>query len=213
VDPNSASRIEDLELVNALTFIDGSNNGIGTINMNGNSVQIGNSIADSSSDVDICVGDSSCTGKIDAGTIDPPYTINGKRYATYLPAMTGVKEETAGTLAASGAQRTAEGYAYVLDFNNAEEGSDLWLFGKASNIKSNMAKMSVLLTPSENARTWYKTDPANGVVIVYSSRPTTISYRLTAPRFNAPEFGNRRPDTASADGSSMIPTSSRTRIS
>ena len=38
------------------------------------------------------------TGKIDVGTVDPPYTINGEKYATYMSGMIGVKEEVTGTL-------------------------------------------------------------------------------------------------------------------
>ena len=38
------------------------------------------------------------TGKIDVGTVDPPYTINGEKYATYMSGMVGVKEEVTGIL-------------------------------------------------------------------------------------------------------------------
>ena len=34
----------------------------------------------------------------DAGTVDPVYTIGGERYATYMAAMIGVKEETTGVV-------------------------------------------------------------------------------------------------------------------
>ncbi|MFH1230056.1 MAG: hypothetical protein V1709_01025, partial [Planctomycetota bacterium] len=72
------------------------------------------------------------------------------------------------------------------------EASDLWLFSKTTSLRDHIDRMTVLLTPSDNTRTWYKIDKANFTLTLYSSRPTAISYRLTAPRFNEEDFANTR---------------------
>lgn len=134
---------------------------------------------------------SNCDGKINAGTIDPPYTINGKKYATYIASMTGVKEETAGVV------RTSErvpgvGYRKIIDFNNEADGSDLWLFAKTSKLKENIKDLVVLLTAADNTRTWFDIDKDNLRLTIYSSKPTSVSYRLTSPRFDAEKWKNIR---------------------
>ena len=87
-------------------------------------------------------------------------------------------------------------YEQVIDFNNQISPSDLWLFSKTTNLRNNIDKMNVLLTPSDNTRTWYKIDKDNFRLTIYSSRPTTISYRFTAPRFDYEQWTNARPDDA-----------------
>ncbi|QQG44292.1 MAG: hypothetical protein HYW86_00005, partial [Candidatus Roizmanbacteria bacterium] len=146
----------------------------------------------------VCIdtGGGNCDGKLDAGTIDPPYTINGKKYATYLSSMIGIKEETTGAIQTS-QYITDTGYQYVVDFNDLVEGSDLWLFSKTTNLKKNLDKLVALLTPSDNTRTWYKIDKENLRLTIFSSRPTTISYRLTAPRFDHEIWTNSREDGGS----------------
>jgi len=134
---------------------------------------------------------SSGAGKLDAGTIDPPYTINGEKFATYMAGMTGVKEETTGTVMAT-EFLSGSGYRATLDFAGALTGSDLWLFAKTSNLKENLDKMVVLLSSSSNGRTWYEIDPHSGKLHLYSSIPAMISYRLTAPRFDAETWSNIR---------------------
>jgi hypothetical protein len=128
-------------------------------------------------------------GKIDVGTIDPVYTINGKQCATYMPAMTGVKEETTGVASLE----CSDGLCtYVIDFNSLEEGSDLWLFAKTTNLKKNMDKMSVLLTPSFKGRAWYEKDGSK--ISIFARRmsgiSSDVSYRLTAPRFDHEKWTN-----------------------
>jgi len=145
----------------------------------------------------VCIGDptnQSCNGKIDAGTIDPPYTINGKRYSTYVASMTGVKEETTGLVALTTKSKTVSGYEYVIDFNAQADGSDLWLFAKTTALQARLERMSVLMSPSDSARTWYKIDSERETLTFYSSRPTTISYRLTAPRFDDTVWKNVTPN-------------------
>jgi len=192
IDPANATKSMVLasaaDIGGVLTLTNGSN-------ISGNNNAVG--IVGVSGGTDICVGGGSCTGKIDAGTVDPPYTINGKKYATYMLSMTGVKEETTGIIELRSKNQELRAYEYEINFNNQSEGSDLWLFAKTTNLKNIMDKMTVLLTPSDNTRTWYKTDKENYKLTIYSSRPTTISYRLTAPRFDYENHRNDRPDNSS----------------
>lgn len=130
-------------------------------------------------------------GKLDAGTIDPPYTINGERYATYLSGMTGVKEETTGTI------QTSEfipgmGYRATLSFAHAQKDSDLWLFSKVTDLKNNFDNLVVLLSPGSDTQTWYQAYPEYGEIDIFTSSPARVSYRLTAPRFDATSWTNTR---------------------
>ena len=135
------------------------------------------------------------SGKLDAGTIDPPYTIDGNKYATYVTSMTGVKEETTGNIATS-EYLAGQGYRATLDFSSAEAGSDLWLFSNVTRLSENSDKLVVLLSPSANTKAWYSMD-SSGKLFIYTSTPTSVSYRLTAPRFDSDSWTNdRNSDTA-----------------
>lgn len=143
----------------------------------------------------LCVDEgtgSACDGKINAGTIDPPYTINGKKYATYLPSMTGVKEETTGKVMLTERNEEAKAYIKRIALGNQPEDSDLWLFAKATNLKDQIQDMTVLLSANTNGKTWYSVDPSTMVLTLYSSTPSEVSYRLTAPRFDAGRWANTR---------------------
>ncbi len=133
------------------------------------------------------------TGKINAGTIDPIYTIGGVKYATYLPGMTGVKEETTGAIILKNKNQNNE-YYYEIDFNSLEAGSDLWLFGKTTDILDNFDQLAVLLTPSFNGKVWYTKDQQNKKLRLFaqteSQTDLEISYRLTAPRFDHTQWSN-----------------------
>ncbi|MBI2279040.1 MAG: hypothetical protein HYU81_03195 [Candidatus Brennerbacteria bacterium] len=140
------------------------------------------------------------SGKIDAGTIDPVYTIGGERYATYVSGMTGVKEETTGVIKLPTTNDQLP--TAVLDFKTAEEGSDLWLFAKAANLEGEgFANLAVLLTPNFDGKTWYEKDYKNKTIAIYASLfencklkiencSLEVSYRLTAPRFDWREWTN-----------------------
>jgi len=144
------------------------------------------------------------TGKITVGTVDPVYTINGTKYATYLPGMTGQKEETSGVISCQVKHGRCE---YKIDFSTAKEGSDLWLFYKISSFKNNFGKLTVLLTPSFDGQAWYEKDAAANVLKIFAQPEdiadgwVEISYRLTAPRFDAAEWTNRAKDS---DGHGFI---------
>ncbi len=175
----------------------------GGINVDGDiSLDGGGTISSDTNDIvidpgsgTVCIGASgTCADKVDAGTVDPPYTINGQKYATYMASMTGVKEETTGLIQTTD-KVDGLGYRQVIDFKNLEEGSDLWLFSRTTELQKNIDNLVALLTPETNTRTWYEVDKQNLRLIIYSARPTTISYRLTAPRFDADQWNNTR-DTA-----------------
>jgi hypothetical protein len=141
--------------------------------------------------------------KINAAEVDPPYTIGGKKYATYMAGMTGLKEETTGVVKLSGGK-------YVMDLAKAEDGSDLWMFYKTANLEARAyvapdgkvyrvtpeeiwGGVVVLLTPGFDGSVWY--EKADGRIIIHGSKDGEVSYRLTAPRFDVgAKDGNRRPE-------------------
>ncbi len=132
-------------------------------------------------------------GKLTVLTFDPAYSIDGTHYATYGVSTIGIKEETTDNVYTTELVPNV-GYKHTIDFKGASEGSDLWLFSRVVNIKKNISKMSVLLTAADNARTWYTVDPNNYTLSVYSSKPTLVSYRLSAPRVDAEKWTNYNHD-------------------
>lgn len=141
---------------------------------------------------DLVVGPNG-TGKIDAGTIDPIYTIGGTRYATYMAGMTGVKEETTGQVSVK-CKVKGEKCSTIIDFKNLKEGSDLWLFSRTANIKKNFSRMVALLTPAFDGRVWYEKDEDALKLTIYGTQAGEVSYRLTAPRFDFESWSNRPED-------------------
>lgn len=134
------------------------------------------------------------TGKINAGTIDPIYTINGVNYATYMAGMTGVKEETTGVLQIPCDRGVCR---HVIDFKKAAKGSDFWLFAKASDLPRHMDQMAVILSPAFDGKVWY--EKLDGKLVVSAraeggQSAVEVSYRLTAPRFDADEWSNYNND-------------------
>ncbi len=142
----------------------------------------------------------SCSGKLDAGTIDPPYTINGDKYATFLPAMTGIKEETTGKVLITEKNDAANAYIKRIELGNQTVGSDLWLFSKVTNLKDQAKDLVVLLSSTTNGKIWYTVNPSDLVLTLYSTTPTEISYRLTAPRFDSYKWSNARGEGEHASG-------------
>lgn len=136
-------------------------------------------------------------GKITVGTVDPVYTINGDKFATYGVEMTGVKGETTGVADFPGTSfSTDQTYSYTLDLAGAEKGSDLWLFKETTQIlKNNLNGLVVILTPSFDGDVWYVKNVAKGTVTLFakpsaSAASLEVSYRLTAPRFDANQWSN-----------------------
>jgi len=133
------------------------------------------------------------TGKIDAGTVDPVYTIDGKSYATYMAGMTGIKEETTGVMQLKYSSNKKV-YTASIDFNNLDKESDLWIFSRIIDKDINL--ISVLLTPNSPGKVWYEKNAEGRKIIFYSDKSSEISYRLSAPRFDYKEWPNLREDQA-----------------
>jgi len=128
-------------------------------------------------------------GKIDAGTIDPIYTIGGTSYATYVASIIGIKEELLDTTTLQ-ATSDPSVFTHVIDFSSALEGSDLWIFKNIIDWGTDMEDLSVLLTSENNSRVSYKKDAENNRVIIYGDSAAEVSYRLSAPRFDHATWTN-----------------------
>lgn len=135
------------------------------------------------------------SGKMDVGTVDPPYTINGEKYATYLSSTIGIKEEVMGKITVS-EPVDGLGYRALIDLDAQPKGSDLWLFSKTTDLKTNIGHLSVLLTAAGQAKTWYEVDEPNKILAIYSSTPVDVTYRLSAPRFDSAQWTNTRTGSA-----------------
>jgi hypothetical protein len=145
----------------------------------------------STGNIRMTIGNAGSASELDVGTIDPVYTIGGKKYATYMAGMVGIKEETNGVLSLS--KQSAGLFMTKIDFKNAPESSDIWLFGKVTNLIGNrdhFDETTCLLTPNFAGQIWYEKDWANLSINIFA-RPDNInrdnvevSYRLTAPRFD-----------------------------
>jgi hypothetical protein len=132
-------------------------------------------------------------GKLTVGTVDPVYSISGKKYATYGPESIGVKVGHTDVLKLVLNKNKYEG---VLDFKNAKEGDDLWLFAKTTNLASNFDKLTIQLTPAFKGKVWYNKDKENMIVKIYgeadelNNNELEVSYSLSAPRFDSEEWPN-----------------------
>ncbi|MEK7630091.1 MAG: hypothetical protein AAB432_01765 [Patescibacteria group bacterium] len=123
-------------------------------------------------------------GKINAGTIDPVYTINGARYATYSPESVGIKVQV------TGVANLKNGKA-VISFASAAEGSDLWLFARTTNLqKEGLNNVIVLLTPTFSGNVWYQKNESVKTITIYGSANGEVSYQFIAPRFDAAKWTN-----------------------
>ena len=136
------------------------------------------------------------TGKLTANTIDPLYTIGGTNYSTYVPGMTGEKEETAGMV---NLQKGSDGtYSATMDFATEPKGSDLWLFAQATNVAHMMNQLIVTLTPSFDGNVWYTKNASTDTLVLHGSVAGEVSYNLTAPRFDAAQWPNLAPANESS---------------
>jgi len=139
-------------------------------------------------------GDIRITGKLDVGTIDPPYTIDGVKYATYVPSMTGVKEETTAKFTLSQYDTSRKLYAYTIDFDSLEKNSDLWLFYQVTDFGIDWQHLVVSLTPAFDGHVFYEENIAENSLTIYSDTRGSVSTRLIADRFDASQWPNLRPD-------------------
>ena len=124
------------------------------------------------------------TGKINAGTIDPIFDINGKKYATYMADFAGgTRVEASGTIQLTTDNLQPE---TVIDFDGLEKDSDLWLFWQASN--KNINDVALLLTPGFEGKVWYEKN--GNSIIIYGDRAGEVSFRLSAPRVDYQKWRN-----------------------
>lgn len=137
------------------------------------------------------------TLKVDFGTIDPPYFIDGVKYATYVASMTGQKEETTGVAHLTRPEGSTGSFSYQINFAEQETASDLGLFYRVTDFGTNMKDLIVLLSANDSrAKVWYERDPASNRLTIFGNCNCEVSYRLTAPRFDHETWGNiaRRQD-------------------
>ncbi|MEK7479168.1 MAG: hypothetical protein AAB634_01385, partial [Patescibacteria group bacterium] len=154
------------------------------------------------------------TKKLYVQTIDPIYTIGDVSYATYVSDTIGLKTEVYGkaTLTPDKKHLTCDlsnvrcqmSNVYVIDFKNAEKGSDLWLFWQTIDEGKDMKDIIVNLTPEFDGRAWYELRPEEKKIVLFgtmtndndddkkggslSSSKVMVSYHLVAPRHDAKDW-------------------------
>ena len=118
-------------------------------------------------------------GKITVGQIDPIFEIEGEKYATYMADFAGgARVETSGIVRVN--------LSYIINFDNLEKGSNLWLFWKASN--QNIDDLVVILAPGFEGKVWY--EKRGNRLIIYGDKSGEVSYRLSAPRIDYQNWTN-----------------------
>jgi len=123
-------------------------------------------------------------GKLTVKIIDPIFEIDGEKYATYVADFAGgLRTETSGVV-------KLENGKYVINFDNLEKGSDLWLFWQTSS--KNLSDVAVLLTPSFEGKVWYEKN--GNILTIYGGKTGEVSYRLSAPRIDHEEWGTLAED-------------------
>jgi len=129
-------------------------------------------------------GETIIVGKLTVDTIDPVYEIDGKKYANYVSDFAGgVRTETSGILQLQTINYKLQTEA-VIDFDNLETGSDIWLFWETSN--KEIADLVVLLTAGFSGNVRY--EKQGNVLTIFGDSNGEVSYRLTMPRIDADEW-------------------------
>ncbi len=139
-------------------------------------------------------GDIKIVGKLDVSTIDPVYTIDGVKYATYGHSTIGIKEEAVAALELEQYNAKTGYYEKKLSFNDLEEGSDLWLFYQVTDFGADWKNLVINLTASFDGRVFYKKMPNEAAVIVSATKAGEVSARFIANRYDAAKWPNLRPD-------------------
>lgn len=126
--------------------------------------------------------------KITVTTLDPLYDIQGTKYATYAPSITGgVYEEFVG----SGTFKKDIGtgtYEFLVDFDRVPEGSDLWVWRHAVDFSKE--NVSVFMTPYGTFADTYYVIEENRIVM-HANTPADFSFRLVGKRFDWKEWPTR----------------------
>ncbi len=95
----------------------------------------------------------------------------------------GVKEEVSGIFYLN------ESF-YVVNFNELEVGSDLWLFDKTTDFGENMENLQIILTQGFDGRVWYEKNPEENILTIYGTDSGEVSFRMTGNRFDWKEWSN-----------------------
>jgi hypothetical protein len=139
-------------------------------------------------------GDIKIIGKLDVSTIDPPFTIDGTKYATFVPSATGVKEETMMTIQLDTYNAKTEKYETTIRFDELKKDSDLWLFYQVTDFGEKWEYLVVQLTPSFDGQVFYKKDIASNSLTISGTGAGEVSMRLTGNRYDHEKWTNKRPD-------------------
>lgn len=139
-------------------------------------------------------GDIKIIGKLDVSTIDPVYTIDGVKWATYGHSTVGIKEEAVLKVVPTQWDSAKNMYAYTIDFNAVEKGSDLWLFYQVTDFGKDWSSLVTTLAPAFDGRTYYEENPGTKTLTIYASESAPVSVRLIANRYDFTKWGNLRPD-------------------
>lgn len=127
-------------------------------------------------------GTANITGinKISVNTVDPLYNIHGTNYASFAASVVGgVKEEVTGKVSIE--DKVGSEYQTVINFDKQTIGSDLWVWHNV--VDFNKDNVEALITPYGGFANTYYYISGNSIVFK-SDRPTEISYRLIAKRFD-----------------------------
>ncbi len=139
-------------------------------------------------------GDIKITGKLDVGTIDPVYTIDGVKYATYGHSTVGLKEEAVAVLEVTDKNPKTGKYEKKISFKDLDKGSDLWLFYQVTDFGDNWKNLVINLTASFDGSVFYTKVPNEAAVVVSADQPGEVSARFIANRFDSDKWPNIRPD-------------------
>ncbi|MCX6819768.1 MAG: helix-turn-helix domain-containing protein [Candidatus Adlerbacteria bacterium] len=140
------------------------------------------------------MGDIKITGKLDVGTIDPVYTIDGLKYATYGHSTVGIKEEAVEVLEVTNKNAKTGKYETKISFKDLDKGSDLWLFYQVTDFGTNWKNLVINLTASFDGSVFYTKVPNEAAVIISTSQPGEVSARFIANRYDSAKWPNVRPD-------------------
>ena len=150
-------------------------------------------------------GDLTITGKLDVSTIDPVYTIEDTKYATYGHSTIGIKEEVLANVMLDEYDESTGKYVSSVAFSDVEEGSDLWLFYQITSFGKEWSDLVVSLTPSFDGNVFYEKNVATNTLTIMSDKRGEVSMRLVADRYDAAVWPNLRPDQNQGFEGHVIP--------
>jgi len=140
----------------------------------------------SSADNRVVIGDGA-TGKLDVGTIDPLYTVDGKTYATYVASMIGQKEELSRTINTKEYDPIQKAFYIDINFSKSID-EELFVFQKISDFGIDWQNLNVIVSGDSPLPIWYKKNISENTIRIFSKEQAEVSYRLTANRFDASKW-------------------------